>query len=179
MIRFTCDKIKLSEALNNVSKAVSDRSALSALEGIKFSIRQNNLELTGYDLEIGIRTNLEIRSADSADFIVNSRIICEMVRKMPDDELLFEVSDDYMITLECGVTSYNLNAIPADDYPELPGKDSSTEVKISQPVLKSMIQQTKFAASQLDIKPILKGELFEIENNTLTVAASRYPTRAS
>lgn len=72
MTRFTCDKIKLSEALNNVSKAVSDRSALSALEGIKFSIRQNNLELTGYDLEIGIRTNLEIRSADSADFIVNS-----------------------------------------------------------------------------------------------------------
>ena len=171
MTRFTCDKIKLSEALNNVSKAVSDRSALSALEGIKFSIRQNNLELTGYDLEIGIRTNLEIRSADSADFIVNSRIICEMVRKMPDDDLLFEVSDDYMITLECGVTSYNLNAIPADDYPELPGKDSSTEVKISQPVLKSMIQQTKFAASQLEIKPILKGELFEIENNTLTVAA--------
>ena len=31
MTRFTCDKIKLSEALNNVSKAVSDRSAYMKL----------------------------------------------------------------------------------------------------------------------------------------------------
>lgn len=170
-MKFICDKAKLSEALTNVSKAVSDKSTLSSLEGIKFSLNQNILELTGYDLEIGIRTKIEVRSPDSGEFIANARIFSEMVRKMPDDELTVDISDSFMITIESGVTSYNLNAIPADDYPQLPEKDSSEEIKIPQPILKSMIVQTKFAASQLDLKPILKGELFEIENNTITVAA--------
>lgn len=170
-MKFICDKVKLSEALTNVSKAVSDKSALSSLEGIKFSLNENELELTGYDLEIGIRTKLEVRSPDRGEFIANARIFSEMVRKMPDEDLSVEISEEYMITIESGVTSYNLNAVAADDYPALPEKDTSTEIKMPQPVLKSMIMQTKFAASQLDIKPILKGELFEIENNTLTVAA--------
>lgn len=170
-MKFICDKSKLSEAVTNVSKAVSDKSALSALEGIKFSLNESILELTGYDLEIGIRTKLEVRSSDKGEFIANARIFSDMVRKMPDEELSVEVDENYMITLESGVTSYNLNAVPAEDYPALPEKDGSTEIKMPQPVLKSMIMQTKFAASQLDIKPILKGELFEIENNTLTVAA--------
>lgn len=168
---FKCSKSELSEALTNVSKAVSDRSALSSLEGIKFSLNESVLELTGYDLEIGIRTKLSVNSADRGEFIANARIFSEMVRKMPGDEVKVEVADNYMIKIESGVTSYDLNAVSAEDYPALPDKDESTEIKLPQPVLKSMIVQTKFAASQLDIKPILKGELFEIENGTLTVAA--------
>jgi DNA polymerase-3 subunit beta len=171
VMKFICDKAKLSEALNNVSKAVADKSTLSSLEGIKFNLCENVLELTGYNLEIGIRTKIEVRSPDKGEFIANARIFSEMVRKMPDDDLTVEVDSNYMITIESGVTSYNLNAIPADDYPQLPEKESSQEIKLPQSVLKSMIVQTKFAASQLDIKPILKGELFEIEDNTVTVAA--------
>lgn len=170
-MKFICEKDRLSEALTNVSKAVSDKSALSALEGIKFSLNENELELTGYDLEIGIRTKIEVRSPDRGEFIANAKIFSEMVRKMPGEDISIEVTDNYLITIESGVTSYNLNAVAADDYPQLPSKDISNEIKIPQPVLKSMIIQTKFAASQLDIKPILKGELFEIDNNMITVAA--------
>jgi DNA polymerase-3 subunit beta len=170
-MKFICQKAKLSESLNNVSKAVSDKSALSALEGIKFTLNESELELTGYDLEIGIRTKIEVSSPDKGEFIANAKIFSEMVRKMPNDDISVEINEDYIITIESGVTSYNLNAIPADDYPALPEKDTTNEIKMPQSVLKSMILQTKFAASQLDIKPILKGELFEIEDNLLTVAA--------
>lgn len=168
---FLIERSTLSEALRNVSKAVADKAALKALEGIKFSLRDSLLELTGYDLEIGIRTTVPVKSADKGSFIVNATIFSEMVAKMPEGELSIEVDDNYMVTIERGITSYNLLASSSEDYPELPERGTSEPITISQSVLKSMINQTKFAASQLDIKPILKGELFEIKDNTVTVAA--------
>ena len=170
-LRFVCDKNELSEALMNVSKAVPASSPYSALEGIKFELSEGMLMMTGYDLELGIRTSISVKSADKGSFLGGARLFSEMVRKMPDGDITIELDENMMISIEGGATSYNMNALPADDYPELPGKESSDPINVPQSVLKSMIVQTKFAASQLDIKPILKGELFEIEDKTITVAA--------
>ena len=170
-MKFMCDRSSFSEALINVSKAVAERSPVPALEGVRFYLMENKLELTGYDLEIGIRTTIEVRSMDCGSFIADAKLFSEMVRKLPDGEISVEIDSNFFITIESGRTSYNLNAVPADDYPELPDKSSEPDITLPQPVLKSMIVQTKFSASQVDIKPILKGELFEIENNTVTLAA--------
>ncbi|MCD7742121.1 MAG: DNA polymerase III subunit beta [Ruminococcus sp.] len=166
-MKFICEKNALSEALINVSKAVADKSTLPSLEGVKFSLENGMLELTGYDLEFGIRTSIPVDSDDKGSFIANARIFSEMVRKMPNNSLTIEVNEGYLVTLSSGVTFFNLNAVSAEDYPELPKKDPQTEIKISQPVLKSMINQTKFAAAVTDMNPVLKGEKFIIENNLL------------
>ena len=170
-MKFICEKSELSEALINVSKAVSDKSTISSLESIKFDLEDNLLKLTGYDLELGIRTSLQVASPDKGSFLANSRLFSEMVRKMPDGKITVSLDESMMLTIEGGSTSYNMNALPSDDYPELPGKEASEPITVPQSVLKSMIVQTKFAASQLDIKPILKGELFEISDGKMTLAA--------
>ena len=170
-MKFVCDKGALSEALLNVSKAVPVSSPYTSLEGIKFDLTEDTLMMTGYDLELGIRTAISVKSNDTCSFLAGSRLFSEMVKKMPDGDISVELDQNMMITIAGGATSYNMNALPADDYPELPGKESSDPIELPQSVLKSMIVQTKFAASQLDIKPILKGELFEIEDKTITLAA--------
>lgn len=170
-MKFVCEKSVLSDALGNVSKAVSDKSTISSLESIKFSLNENTLELTGYDLELGIRTTIPVSSPDKGSFLAGSRLFSDMVRKMPDGDICVSLDDNMMLTIEGGNTSYNMNALPADDYPELPGKESSDPIDIPQSVLKSMIVQTKFAASLLDIKPILKGELFEIAEGRVALVA--------
>ena len=168
---FNCEKSELSETLNNVSKAVADRSSMSILEEIRFVLNEGSLELTGYDLEIGIRTVVKTVSDDKGSFTANARLFSEMVRRMPSGTLTIELDDKKVITLSSGVTSYNLNAADDFEYPELPSKGDSEGIKLSQAVLKNMITQTKFAASILNIKPILKGELFDIDENMLTMAA--------
>ena len=170
-MKIKCNKTSLYEAIVNVSKAVSERSALPSLEGIKFKVIDNMLELTGYDLEIGIRTTLEAFADKNGEFIVNARLFAEMIRKMPEDDLYIEVSDNLQVTIASGVTTYNLSAVSSEDYPELPVKDNCDELSISQPVLKNMINQTVFAVAVTDMKPILKGELFDIENGMLTLVA--------
>ena len=159
------------DALVNVSKAVSERSTLPSLEGIKFYLKDSLLEMTGYNLEMGIRTVISVRSDDKGSCIINAKLFSEMIKKMPADEVLIDVSESYQVTISGGVTKFNMFAASAEDYPELPEKDSETKIPISQPVLKEMITQTKFAVAVTEDKPILKGELFDIENGTLTMVA--------
>lgn len=170
-MKFICSKQSLYDAMVNVSKAVSERTNLPSLEGIRFVLEENKLELTGYDLEMGIRTNVEVRSSDKGSFIINAKLFSEMIRKMPEEDILVDVSESYQVTISGGVTRYNLFATSADDYPELPGVNGDVRIGMTQPVLKQMINQTKFAAAVVDTKPILKGELFEIENSALTLVA--------
>ena len=147
-MKFICSKQTLYDAIVNVSKAVSERSTLPSLEGIKFSLADSLLELTGYNLEMGIRTVISVRSEDKGSCIINARLFSEMIKKMSADEVLIDISESYQVTISGGVTKFNMFAASAEDYPELPEKDSLTEDK-----------------------PILKGELFDIENNTLTMVA--------
>ena len=170
-MKFICSKQSLYDALVNVSKAVSERSTLPSLEGIKFYLKDSLLEMTGYNLEMGIRTVISVRSDDKGSCIINAKLFSEMIKKMPADEVLIDVSESYQVTISGGVTKFNMFAASAEDYPELPEKDSETKIPISQPVLKEMITQTKFAVAVTEDKPILKGELFDIENGMLTMVA--------
>ena len=170
-MKFIAEKQSLLDAVVNVSRAISERSAMQTLEGIKFRLDRQILDLTGYDLEIGIKTNIETQSEDTGSFVINAKLFAEMIRKMPDVEILVEISENYQVTISGGYTKYNLFACSAEEYPELPLAKGEDSFKISQPVLKEMINQTKFAAAVNDIKPILKGELFEIEESLLTLAA--------
>ncbi len=170
-MQILCNRQSLYEALINVSKAAADKSSLPALEGVKLSLSDSTLWLTGYDLEIGIKTSVDVVSSDSAELVVNSRLFSEIIKKMPTDEISITMDETLNMTITGGNTEYSVPAMSADEYPSIPDFESDSSFVISQPVLRDMINQTIFAVSQNDTRPILRGELFEIEGGILNVVA--------
>ena len=164
-MKFVCNKNEISEAIGNVSKAVSSKSPIPALEGIKLKLTGNILELTGYDLELGIKTQLNVKSEEDGEYVINARLFNEIIRKMPADEVCIDINEKMNVKIACGLTEYNVSAISADEYPELPGFDREKSIFISQSILKNMINQTIYAVSVNDNKPILTGELFDINED--------------
>lgn len=170
-MRFSCNKQSLCDAISSVSKAVSTRSTIPALEGIKIKITQNNIELTGYDLEIGIRTVISAITEGEGEFVVSSRLFNEMTRRMSEDTIIFEINDNMTLDISSGNTQCSISAISADEYPDLPQVDTQSGIQIQQNTLKSMIGQTNHAVSLSEIKPIFTGELFDIENGSFNMVA--------
>jgi DNA polymerase-3 subunit beta len=160
---FSVEQEILNEALGNVSKAVAERSAIAALEGIKFEFSGGKLTLTGYDLEIGIKTSVEATGSGSETFVLNAKLICEMVRKLPRGTVNFEISrgDSLQVRFTCQSVKFSLSALSADDYPDIPEYEKSEGFEIAAHTLRNMITMTKFAVAGNDIKPILTGEKFE------------------
>lgn len=182
-MKFTCEKQILSEAIAGVSKAVTQRSNFSALEGILFKAEGNYLTLTGYDLEIGITTRIEARIRDEGSVVLNARLVGDMVRRMPSDTVEFDCGDTLYTTIKGGITEYNISGISATEYPELPaaampspdGEENKNGVvqalTIDGPLLKEMIDTTIYAVATDDKKPAQAGEKFVLEKDKLTLVA--------
>lgn len=170
-MKFICAKDDICAAIGNVSKAVSPKSTIAALEGIRLLLNGSHLELTGYDLEIGITTVIDARSEDSGEIVLNSRLFSEITRRMPSENVIFEVDENLNMKISGGNAEYQISAISAEEYPALPDISSERKISLNQETLRSMINQTNYAASLLDTKPILTGELFDIEKGGFNMVA--------
>lgn len=170
-MNFKLYKSELLSALKNVSKAISPKAQIKALEGVLFTLSQGEMKLTGYDLEQGIETVISAESFDTGKFIVDSKLFTSIISKMPKEEISFSIADNVM-TINSGKTNFTLPIMSAKEYPNLPDEQiEATKITIDSEVLKSMINQTIFATAQNDTRPILTGELFELENGNLNIVA--------
>ena len=170
-MEFTCNKNKLYEAIINVSKAVPAKSNISALEGIKLKLSANKLELTGYDLELGIKTTMDVNSDDSGELVVNARLFSEIIRRMSSDELKISIDEKLNVNILGNNTTYDISAISATEYPDFPSFNGDSSIDVPQHILKNMIEHTNHAVSVNDNKPILTGELFDIEDKIFRMVA--------
>ena len=170
-MKFNCSKSALSEAISNVSRAVSPKSTIPALEGIKLRISSGSVELTAYNLEMGIRTSIEAETEGEGELVVSARLFSEFTRRMSGDDISFDISDDHIINISCSATECSFSGMSADEFPDLPVVDREKFFTVKQTVLRSMINQTSYAASLNESKPVLTGELFDIENGSFNLVA--------
>ena len=170
-MKFICDKTELSEAISNVSRAVSPKSTIPALEGIKVRISEGSVELTAYNLEMGIRTSINASTEGEGEFVASARLFSEFTRRMSGDEITFDIDENLVINISCSATECSFSAMSASEYPELPKVDSARSFSVKQSTLKSMINMTSYAASLNESKPVLTGELFDIEEGSFNMVA--------
>ncbi|MDE6519425.1 MAG: DNA polymerase III subunit beta [Ruminococcus sp.] len=170
-MKFTCNKNELSKAISNISGAVPQKSNIQALEGIKVKVSLNQIELTAYDLEKGIKTNITATADSEYEFVASAKLFSEFTRKMNGDDITVELDENNVVKLLSQSTECSFSALSANEYPELPVVDVKRSFHISQAKLKTMINMTSYAVSQNESKPIFTGELFDIANSKLTIVA--------
>lgn len=170
-MKFTCQKSDLNEVLSNVAKAASTKTPMEALAAIHLLAEGQNLILTGYDLELGIRSQIDAVVEEEGRLLVDSRLFCEVVRRMPDGILQITTDDHLKITINGSGTEYQLAGMSADEYPDLPSIEQQQGAMIPQNLLKNMINGTIYAVSLDETKPLYTGELIEMENDRLSIVA--------
>jgi len=172
-MKFTCDKTILINNINIVSKAVSSRTTLPILECILLSVDKNGLKMTGNDLEMGIETSyIEAEVISEGTIAIEARLFSEIIKRLPDNGwVIIEVIEDNLVVIKCGKAEFKIMGLSGEEFPVIPKVERNNEYRISAPILKDMIRQTIFAVSLDESKPVLTGELFEIDANALKLVA--------
>ena len=170
-MNIVCDKALLSSAIDGVSKAVTLRSTIPALEGILLKAEGFQLTLTGYDLEMGITTTIEANVRQAGEIVLSAKLLGDMVRRLPSGEINIYTNESGNATIKGGVAEFDILAMSASDYPDLPTPGADHTLTIKANMLRGMIEKTLYAVSQDDKKPAHTGELFAIEEDKLTVVA--------
>lgn len=170
-MKIICNTSILAEAAMNVQKAVMTKTAMPILEGILFTTSDGSVRLTGYDLEIGIETNVEADIIEEGSVILNARTFCDIMKHIPYDKVIFETDDKLQCKIYCGDIEYSMTGINPKDYPELPVIINGKNINISQKILKDMIKKTIFSVAVNDVRVIHKGIKFEIRPGEMRLVA--------
>lgn len=178
-MKFSMNRNQFLQALQTVQRAITSKTTIPILTGVKIALSEENLVLTGSNADISIETT--IRSADEkahleiesvGGIVLPARFFSEIVKKLPDSEFSFEKMSNQQVLIVSGAAEFIVNGQDADNYPRLPVVDSSNQFKISAKVLSTLINETVFAVSVHESRPILTGVHFILREEQLKVVAT-------
>ncbi|MCL2086414.1 MAG: DNA polymerase III subunit beta [Oscillospiraceae bacterium] len=172
-MKFKADKGRLFEAVVNASKACAVKTVFNALDGVLLSLSGNVLTVTGYDLEIGIRTKIKVEGQEDGDIVVDARLFGDMVKRMPGDiPVDVSVIDGKDVNIQSGKVKLKIGGISAKDFPNIIELNDSVSLKLKEVILKSMLSQVHHAIAQNDTNPGLRGARFEIKEGNLYIVGT-------
>lgn len=170
-MKIICNQKLLAHKIGIAQKAINGKTTLELLKGILISAKDDQLKLTGYDLEIGIETYAQAEVIQEGEIVVNARLFGDIIRKLPDSFVEIETDSDNNVYINCVNSKFKIKGDSAKEYPRLPEVKEEDLYSIPQDLLKNMIKQTVFATSQDQTKPVLMGELLEIVNGNISLVA--------
>lgn len=169
-MKVSCEKYILQTACSTAARATASKSPIPALEGLLIEAGAD-IKITGYDLKKAIYTHVPAEVEEPGSVVVGARLFGEMIRRMQDGIGTIETDSNDGVKVKCGKSEFNFKGISAEDYPEIPNVEGMNHISLDQKLLKSLINQTIFAVSTNDMRPIYTGSLFEIEGDKLNLVS--------
>ena len=170
-MKIRCQKSDIVKGVSIVSKAVPSKTTMPILECILIDATTNIIKLTANDMELGIETVIEGEIDQKGMVAIDARIFSDIVRKLPDNEVIIETDSNYQTLIKCEKAKFNISAKPGDDFSYLPYIERDEPIVLSQFTLKEVIRQTIFSIADNDSNKLMSGELFEINENSLKVVS--------
>lgn len=166
----------LMEHLNYVIKGVSNKNLIPILNCIKFELTNEGLYLISTDNDIAIKTFIEQKDIEeieiTGDIVVSGRYIFDIIRKLPNTIINIEEVVDSRLYIYTEHSSFYLNCNLVNDFPLIDLSDHKNPIVLDQKVLKMIFNQTAFAASTQETRPILTGINFKIKENIMECTAT-------
>lgn len=170
-MKLICSKANLLHGVNIVSKAVPTRTTMAILECILIDASTNDIKLTANDMELGIETKIEGEIVERGIIALDAKIFSEIVRKLPDSDVVIETDETFKTTITCEKAKFNIVGKSGDDFSYIPFIERNESITMSQFTLKEVIRQTIFSIADNDTNKLMTGELFEIQENNLKVVS--------
>ena len=175
-MKWTIEKNVILEALNNVTKALSQRTTIPVLNGIVFDVSEKGIEMLASDSELTIRVTIDKNDIKHIEgkgrIIIQSKYFVEMIRKMPADVIDFEIEDNLKIKISTPSNQYRLNCYNSNDYPNINIDKSEDAIVIKAEILREIINQTSYALSTQEVRPLLTGINLKINGDILECIAT-------
>ncbi|WP_043934288.1 DNA polymerase III subunit beta [Bacillus sp. EB01] len=179
-MKFSIQRDNLVQSVNDVMKAVTSRTTIPILTGIKIVAGEEGVTLTGSDSDVSIQSFIPkeengdeiVEIKQPGAIVLQAKFFSEIVKKLPTDTVEIEVQNQLQTVIRSGKSEFNLNGLDAEEYPHLPQIEEDNKFRIPADLLKALIRQTVFAVSVSETRPILTGVNWKMENNELTCIAT-------
>ena len=178
-MKFTIKRNAFIKKLTDVQRAISSKTTIEILTGLKITVTENSITLTGSDSDISIEneistddSNYELLIDEPGSIVLPARFFSEIIKRLPESTFTIEVNDHFQATITSGQTEYQVNGVDADNYPHLPEIDTNEQLTIPADIMKQVINQTVIAVSTQESRPLLTGVHLTIKDGELHAVAT-------
>ena len=173
-MNFKIKRLELLNALTKVSRAVSIKSPLPVLTGIKFDLKEDELILTVSDSDTTIQTSIQdhIDIIEPGSVVLSSKYILEIIKKIDSEDVHIFIVDGTLTRIEGANSRFDLNGTSYIDYPRIDLNKTGVNLQMKSTDLKEAIEQTSFATSEKETRPVLTGVNFKAKNHVLECIAT-------
>lgn len=179
-MKFVIQREQLMAGIQDVMKAISSRTTIPILTGMKIEAKEDGIKLTGSDSDISIESFIPkeedgivfVEQIEKGSIVLQSKYFPDIVRKLPDKTVEIESDGHLKVSIRSGGAEFHLNGQDAEEYPQLPQLNTEDSFELPTDLLKNLIRQTVFAVSSLETRPILTGVNMKVENNHLDFIAT-------
>ncbi|MRG62193.1 DNA polymerase III subunit beta [Limosilactobacillus reuteri] len=178
-MNFTINRSAFISQLNNVLRAISSKTTIPILTGLKMVVNEDNIVLTGSNSDITIEsvisandTNNDLTIEDTGAIVLPARFFSDIVKKLPDKKVTIEVTSGFQADITSGSAKFQINGQDAENFPHLPEIETNKSVTLPNDILKEVIRQTVIAVSKQESRPILAGVHMTLKDGVLTAVAT-------
>ncbi|MBN2901249.1 MAG: DNA polymerase III subunit beta [Limosilactobacillus mucosae] len=178
-MKFTINRPAFINQLNNVLRAISSKTTIPILTGLKMVVTDHSVILTGSDADITIESTLDASDSsyglsieEPGSIVLPARFFNEVIKKLPDKQATIEVFNGLQVRITSGTAEFTINGQDANNYPHLPEVESENTVELASDMLREVIDQTRIAVSKQESRPILTGIHVTLNNGILTAVAT-------
>ena len=160
-MKISTNRSEFLPALMQVSSVVEKRQTLPVLANILFRVEKGMMTVIATDLEVEIKTYLNVEADEDIEFTLPARKIVDICKALSESaDLNLDIQGD-KTTLKSGRGRYTLSTLPATDYPNLETAVATQKISVEQNKLKRLLEKTQFAMAQQDVRYYLNGLLLE------------------
>ena len=160
-MRFIIDRDSLKSALDRAIKGMDMNSTLPILSGVLITAADASLRLETTNMEVSICQHVIANVEEPGQVVVPCKLLNDIVSRLPDMAILFHVEGS-MLNIKCGKSSYNLNTLAPQDFPQFPNYNIDSMVEVPTETLTAMVNRVAVAASTDKNRSILNGILVNI-----------------
>lgn len=178
-MKFKIAKKEFLDSLSLASRAISSTTPLPSLCGIKIEVSEESLILISSDSNISIKTAINnndtntLTIEDSGEIVIDAKYLLEIVRKIDSEFINVEIIDGTLVKIYGGNSEFKINGMKAFEYPEINFEtNNNNPFKLKTNLFNQIIDETAFACSEKETRPVLTGVNFRANGNTLYVNAT-------
>ncbi len=171
-MKFYINKEALLTPLQQIVSVIEKRQTMPILANVLLKIENNELILTGTDLEIQIISRIVLDDFQPGEITVPARKFLDICRLLPSEaNINFELKDD-KVKISSGRSRFSLSTLKATDYPEFSEDEMPYKFSVNSRKFKKALDKTVFCMANQDVRYYLNGLMLNISNNRIKVVAS-------
>lgn len=177
-MEFKVNSKELEKLLGKIIPAVPTRTPMPILENFLFEVKDGQLTVYATDLEISLKSSLNVVTEENIKLVVPARLLNDIVRTLKETTIHFKFSANKKLNLITDNGKYSLSYLDPEEYPEIPTINADNnnkeinEVSISGIDLRQAFEKSAFAMSKEEMRPAMMGTLFEFNEDGLRLVTT-------